>query len=225
MKLLTVAFLCFIAVLGSGCASMRAPTAIHPIESADKPTFIDLDATRRGYVIIPRPDKKGYLVLGEPAPDAALATVDRILAEASLKSTAAGGTPLDVKAELEFRTAIVQLAQKSQSILFLREALYRISELAVNGAISQEQVAKLYDEAILTSLKMAETELAKQKANQAKEEANLARLLSDPAVQGIWKQVFGDLPECAGGGTTVKPVQPQPPHKPVKKDSPPSDKH
>ncbi len=222
MKLLTFAFVLGVAVAASGCASLRPPVKVHPIPDKDKPTFVELDATRRGVIIIPRPDSHGYYILAEQAPDAALATVNKILLEASVKNPS---TPVDAKAQLEFNTAIVQLASKSQTILFLRESLFRLSEQSVNQTMTPEQVAKLYETALLTALKLAEVELAKEKANQAKEEANLARLLSDPAVQGIWKQVFGDLPECAGGGTTIKPVQPVPPQKPVKKDAPPSDKH
>lgn len=196
MKLLTLAFTAGLAVLMSGCAALRPPVQVHPIETADKPTFVDLDATRRGYIILPRPDGKGFYVLAEPSPEAALATVNKILAEVSVKN---GSVPIDAKTQIEFNTAVIQLASKSQTVLFLRESLYRLNEQSVNQTLPPEEIAKLYETAMLTALKMAETELAKQ-------QTDLAKLLADPGVRDVWNQVFGQPPSV--GGTPVAPPPP-----------------
>ncbi len=187
MKIITLALTAAMALGLTGCAALRSPVNVHPIEAADKPTFVDLDATRRGYVILPRPDGKGFYVLAEPSPEAALATVNKILAEVSVKN---GSAPIDAKTQIEFNTAVVQLASKSQTVLFLREALYRLNEQSVNHTLPPEQIAKLYETAMLTALKMSETELAKQ-------QTDLAKLLADPGVREVWNQVFGQ-PTAAG---------------------------
>lgn len=191
MKVLALALVSTLALLTSGCMALRAPVKVHPIEAKDKPTFVELDATRRGYLILPRPDGRGYLVLAEPSPEAALATVNKILAEVSVKN---GSAPIDAKTQIEFNTAIIQLANKSQTVLFLREALYRLNEQSVNQTLPPEAIAKLYEQAMLTALKMAETELAKQ-------QTDLAKLLADPGVRQVWNEVFGQPPAT---GDTIK---------------------
>lgn len=175
------------ALLLSGCAALQPSTSVHTVVS-NQPTFIDMDASRRGVVIIPRPNG-GYQFCAEPSPDVALEAVTRILAEAKTN-----GSNIDAKAEAEFRTAVVQLSKTQTSIRFLRESLYRICEQSVNQNLSSDQVTKLYELAITTALKLAEADVAKN-------QADLARELADPKVREVWQQVFGAPP-------TVAPVKP-----------------
>lgn len=170
------------ALLLSGCAAIQPSTSVHTL-ATNQPTFIDMDASRRGVVIIPREDGKGYHSCSEPSPDVAVDTVTRILAEIKL----ANGSNIDAKTEMEFRTAIVNLSQRTQTLLFLRESLFRICEQSANQNLSSEQVTKLYELAILTSLKLAEADLAKNQTELAKE-------LSDPKVREVWQHVFGTPP-------------------------------
>ncbi len=170
------------ALLLSGCASFQPSTSVHSVAS-NQPTFIDMDASRRGVVIIPRANNQGYFVCSEPSPDVAVETVTKILAEIKLAS----GSNIDAKTEMEFKTAIVQLSQRTQTLLFLRESLFRICEQSINQNLSSEQVTKLYELAITTALKMAEADLAKR-------QTELARELSDPKVRDVWQQVFGSAP-------------------------------
>jgi DNA-binding transcriptional regulator YdaS (Cro superfamily) len=165
----------------SGCASFQPSTSVHTL-ATNQPSFIDMDASRRGVVIIPRVGG-GYVTCSEPSPDVALETVTRILAEAKTS----GSANIDAKAEAEFRTAVVQLSRTATSLRFLREAMFRICEQSINQDLSAEQVTKLYELAILTSLKLAEADLAKNQTELAKE-------LSDPKVREIWQQVFGVQP-------------------------------
>ena len=175
------------ALLLSGCAALQPSTSVHTV-AATQPTFIDMDASRRGVIIIPRPNG-GHQFCAEPSPDVALEAVTRILAEAKTN-----GSNFDAKAEAEFRTAVVQLSKTQTSIRFLRESLYRICEQSVNQNLSSEQVTKLYELAITTALKLAEADVAKN-------QADLARELADPQVREVWQQVFGAPP-------TVAPVKP-----------------
>jgi len=88
---------------------------------------------------------------------------------------------------MEFKTAIVNLSQRTQTLLFLRESLFRICEQSANQSLSSEQVTKLYELAITTALKLAEADLVKN-------QSELVRELSDPKVREVWQQVFGAAP-------------------------------
>ncbi|HIA54023.1 MAG TPA: hypothetical protein EYN91_18355 [Candidatus Melainabacteria bacterium] len=167
----------------SGCASFQPSTSVHTL-ATNQPSFIDMDASRRGVVIIPRADGRGYYSCSEPSPDVAVETVTRILAEIKLSN----GTNIDAKTEMEFKTAIVNLSQRTQTLLFLRESLFRICEQSANQNLTSEQVTKLYELSITTALKLAEADLAKNQTELAKE-------LSDPKVRDVWQQVFGSPPE------------------------------
>lgn len=184
MKTISVLSFAAVALLFSGCAAVRAPVKVHPI-ATDKTSWVEVDATRRGVIMIPRPDGKGYYVCAEPAPDVALEHVSRILAEVKLNNPS-----IDAKTELEFRTAVVELSKKATTIYFLRESMYRICEASINQNLSAEQVLKLYEIAISTALKLAEADLAKN-------QSDLARHLSDPKVREVWQKVFGEPPHVA----------------------------
>jgi hypothetical protein len=82
------------------------------------------------------------------------------------------------------------LSKTQTSIRFLRESLYRICEQSINQNLTAEQVTKLYELAITTALKLAEADVAKN-------QADLARELSDPKVREVWQQVFGAPPTVA----------------------------
>ncbi|MCC7529763.1 MAG: hypothetical protein IT342_14665 [Candidatus Melainabacteria bacterium] len=172
-------------LLVSGCASFQASTSVHAL-ATNQPTFIDMDASRRGVVVLPRADGRGYYTCSEPSPDVAVETVTRILAEIKLAKSG----NIDAKTEMEFKTAIVNLSQRTQTLLFLRESLFRICEQSANQNLSSEQVTKLYELAITTALKLAEADLAKN-------QTELARELSDPKVRDVWQQVFGAPPASA----------------------------
>ncbi len=172
------------ALLLSGCASFQPSTSVHSVAS-NQPTYIDMDASRRGVLIIPRPNNKGYFVCSEPSPDVAVETVSKILLQVK-----ADNPNIDAKTEMEFRSAVVELTQRTQTILFLRESMFRICEQSINQNLSPEQVTELYTISITTALKLAEADLAKNQTDLAKE-------LSDPKVREIWKEVFGELPASA----------------------------
>jgi len=173
------------ALLLPGCAALQPSTSVHAV-SSNQPTFIDMDASRRGVVIIPRADGKGYQFCAEPSPDVALETVTKILAEAKTN----GNANIDARAEAEFRTAVVQLSKTAVSIRFLRESLYRVCEQSVNQNLSADQVERLTTLAISTAMKLAEADVTKNQADLAKE-------LADPKVREIWQQVFGAPPTVA----------------------------
>lgn len=180
MKLISLCVLALSTVFLGGCASMlRAPVKVHPIEDPTKPHWVEVDASRRGVLIVPRPDGKGYLVCSEPSPDIALSVAASLIAEVKLANP-----NIDAKTQLEFNQAVIDLSKRSQTLLFLRESMFRLCEQSINQNLSSEQVMKLYEEAMKTALKMAEAELTKQ-------QADLAKQLQNPAVRDLWNRTFG----------------------------------
>jgi len=148
-----------VAVLLSGCANLTAPAREHSLDSS-KQYWFDYDATRRGAIMVP--DTAMVKMCSEPSPDAALNLVTKL--EASLDKTGVG------KAEgtAEFNASIVKLAERTQMVMFLREALYRLCEQSLNQKFTKEDVLSAYDKVIDTAKAIADADRDKAKEAAAK---------------------------------------------------------
>ncbi len=161
-----------------GCA-VTPSVRVHPL-TAGQPTIVDLDASARAIIMVPKPDGKGMAVCSEPSPDVAMSAVASMLAQVKLDNP-----NVDVQTKLDFQTAVIDLARRSQFISFQREALFRLCEQGMNRNLSSEQIFVLYQQVMQTSLKLAEAELAKNKAD-------LAKALKDPDVRKLWNQLVDE---------------------------------
>jgi hypothetical protein len=141
-----------------------------------------MDATRRAVVIVPRPDGHGFYVCSEPSPDVALSFAMQLVASVKLANP-----NVDAQTQLQFTTAVIELTKRTQTLTFLRETMFRLCEQSINQQLPPELVSKLYELAVQSALKLAEAELAKN-------QADLARQLQDPAVRAMWNQLVGDQP-------------------------------
>lgn len=164
-----------LAITLGGCA-VTPSVRVHPL-TANQPTIVDLDASARAIIMVPRADGKGMSVCSEPSPDVAMSAVASMLAQVKLDNP-----NVDVQTKLDFQTAVIDLARRSQFINFQRESLFRLCEQGMNQNLSSEQIFVLYQQVLQTSLKLAEAELAKNKAD-------LAKALKDPAVRQLWNQL------------------------------------
>lgn len=164
-----------LAITLGGCA-VTPSVRVHPL-TANQPTIVDLDASARAIIMVPRADGKGMSVCSEPSPDVAMSAVASMLAQVKLDNP-----NVDVQTKLDFQTAVIDLARRSQFINFQRESLFRLCEQGMNQNLSSEQIFVLYQQVLQTSLKLAEAELAKNKAD-------LAKSLKDPAVRQLWNQL------------------------------------
>jgi hypothetical protein len=126
--------------------------------------------------MIPKADGS-MAVCSEPSPDVAMSAVASMLAQVKLDNP-----NVDVQTKLDFQTAVIDLAKRSQFVSFQRESLFRLCEQGMNQNLSSEQIFLLYQQVMQTSLKLAEAELAKNKAD-------LAEALKDPAVRQLWNQL------------------------------------
>ena len=155
-----------VALLTTSCASITSPARKSQLEPGHSYWF-DYDASRRGMVMAVTRDAGGKTVVrtcAEPAPDVAM----QIAANASLEiknpgtaSGAAGGTAAQ---------AARVLSERTQMVMFFREALFRVCEISLNQNLDSAHVVTLYEHIINTALKLGsdkafEVELLRAKAD------------------------------------------------------------
>lgn len=159
-----------------GCANLTSPARMHELAD-NKSYWLDYDASRRGTIVLPKGSPETQVATcAEPSPDVALEFANKILAEAKVKA-------VDAKVQAEFNTNVIELAKRTQTIMFLREAMFRLCEQSLNNKFSAEDVKTLYQLVIDTSLKMHEAELAQRSVELAKE-------LKDPETRKIMEEFF-----------------------------------
>ena len=162
-----------LSLLG-GCASMTNPTRLHELRP-DSSYAIDMDATRRAAYVIRKDQPIG--ICAEPAPDVSVEFVSRIMAEVQSQK---GG--IDSKAQAELQSKAIELAGRTQTVLFLRESLYRLCEQGLNGNLDPEHVKELYSIALQTALKLAEKDLLQEKKE-------IIQGLDDPELRRIFEGI------------------------------------
>ena len=175
MKSLTLLSAAVLLAALSGCA-VNPAVSTHPI-ALGQPTILTTDASARGIIMLPRPDGRGMSVCAEPSPDAMLSTVAQMVASVKLQNP-----QVDAQTQVNFQTAVGELSTRTQTVLFLRETMYRICEQQINQNLSSDQVMQLYTLAMQTALKLAESDATKS-------QTKLAEQLKDPAVRALFKQL------------------------------------
>ncbi len=174
-SLIAITALALSALVLGGC-SVAPSVAVHSLDVA-RPSVVSTDASARGIILLPKAGGQGMYVCAEPSPDVAMAAVAKMIAEVKTQNPA-----IDVKTQLEFQTAVVQLAQRSQTLQLLREGMYRACEAGINQNLSADQVMKLHELAMQAALKLAESELTRNKAD-------LVKSLRDPKVRELFEQM------------------------------------
>ncbi|MBS1994644.1 MAG: hypothetical protein JSS83_29230, partial [Cyanobacteria bacterium SZAS LIN-3] len=145
----------------------------------NQPYWISTDASARGISILPRADGKGVQMCAEPSPDAMLQTVAQLTAQVKLANP-----QVDAQTQIQFQTAVIELTKRTTTVVFLREVLYRVCEQNLNQNLNSEQTMQLYQLAMQTALKMAESDLAH-------DQSKIADALRDPKVRQMWNQLVG----------------------------------
>jgi hypothetical protein len=171
-------------MLLTGCATFTRPAQIHPL-TPNAPYLADFDASRRGAILLPRPDGKGMMYCAEPSPDVAYNSVLSLVA--SVQTQTAG---VDASTQLQFQQSVIELAQRTETIQFLRESLFRLCEQGLNGTMSQAAVEQEYDNALKTALALAEADLAKT-------QPALAAEIADPKTKDLWSKLLSPSPTAA----------------------------
>jgi hypothetical protein len=122
--------------------------------------WMTYDATRRAGFYIQR---EGHpMVLSEPAPDAAYSKLIGLAAEAKGDG---GGASM----KLDYSQNVVELTQRHVTVMMLREALFRLSELYVNGAFSgtgAKAMSARFDKSMDAVVELAQALRIQSEANQ-----------------------------------------------------------
>jgi hypothetical protein len=174
VKLLSLAVLTLIA--STSCAVFEPATSDTTLEEG-KPHWFEYNAERRGSFMIPRIRRdaagkeigRDTVVLSEPSPDAATAATLKIAAKAADKG----------EISADFSKEIVVLGQRTQAVMLLREAMYRLSEMSQNTAMEPAKAEELYTK-VLDSVKaiaLAEISASDARKEEAKSEQEKSRTL------------------------------------------------
>jgi type III secretion system FlhB-like substrate exporter len=135
----------------SACSSFTSPARKHELDSS-KSYWMDYDVTRRGTIVAG--SASSWKACAEPAPDAAIGVVAKL--EGSVKVADQG----EASGKGELAQSIVNLAEKTQMVLFLRESLFRLCELSINTDIDADKTKELYETVINAALALVEKETA-----------------------------------------------------------------
>jgi hypothetical protein len=182
--------------LVGGCRTFTSPARSHGLPN--NVTWMDYDATRRGVLLVT--DGTGTHIISEPSPDAALGVVSEFVAKASYNGISAEGSA-------KVTESIAELGKRTQTVMFLRECMYRLNELEANhiDLASKPELVKLYTQVINAAVELAAAdakdsekskEVAAEAASNAKTRENVAEAVKSNAVfrqlQAVTKDVFGE---------------------------------
>lgn len=171
MKQVSV-FLGLIAILFiTSCRTFSPPASKEALEN-NKAYWFEYDATKRGAFVLAQTVEQAQnyrvKVISEPAPDVALQSVSEVLAKVTYEG---------VSAELKAKIAeeIIQLGGRTQAVLVLREALFRLSEVVLNKGMPDADVKAIFDGALKASEEIAKAEVEKQKTKQKEAELSIQK--------------------------------------------------
>ena len=136
-----------------GCAVFEGSTSSEPIDTSTAHWF-EYNSDRRAGFLIPK-TQKGVYVLSEPSPDTASAATLKVAAKAAEKG----------EVDVEFAKQVVQLGKRTQAVMLLREAMYRLSEMNQNAALSSDQMIALYSQVVAAAKDIAISEIEQAKAD------------------------------------------------------------
>lgn len=136
-----------------GCRTFTPPAQTRAIHKNDNATvkLVSFEATRRAAYVVANEDGT-IRMAAEPPPDAALdASVD---ATATLKAMLEK-VELEGKLSVKVVESIVNLTERTQAIVLMRDAMFRLAEMHVNGVINSDDYLTLYNKALAGAIALA----------------------------------------------------------------------
>lgn len=150
----------------SGCRTFTSPARSHDLQSGIE--WMDYDATRRGALILPT--GADVRVLSEPAPDVAMATVADFTGKVSYQGASG-------EAAAKVTETIAELGKRTQTVMVLREALFRLNELQTyQKDLQPSDIKELYSKVLDTALEIAKADSDNAAAAKAE---NINQLLQN----------------------------------------------
>lgn len=149
----------------AGCTTITSPARSKFLTEKDRVYWFDYAAERRGAFLIPKSSSgspSSYSICAEPTPDVALKHTSELALSAKLPNT------VDAELKTKFANDVVQLAGRTQTILFLREAMYRLCEQGVNGNLQPNEVKELYTKVIDAAVLFSQASVLQEARNAIK---------------------------------------------------------
>jgi hypothetical protein len=170
-KIIITALAASILVTTVGCRSFTSPARYRSLNDGEA-YFVDYDITRRGAFIVPK--GKEVRTISEPAPDAGMESVSKFLASIDYKG-------IKGEASAEVAEKLIQFGQRTQTIMFLRETLFRLTEVGNNAGLDKVEYQELYKQVVQAAADLAKTEVEVAKKEAAKAETKKAEAETEKA--------------------------------------------
>jgi hypothetical protein len=130
-------------------------------------------------------DSGKVIMLSEPSPDVALDIAHKYLGKINYKE-------IGTKGSLELAENVVQLGKQTSTIMFLRESLYRLSELANADKLNSGTI-ELFKQAMQTALDVAKAEVIQAQANADNAKARTIEKFTELSKMGLSNDQLRDL--------------------------------
>jgi phosphopantothenate synthetase len=172
MKIVLTPVLCALTFALWGCETFTPPSRELTVKD-DQTYVLDTNSNRRAsYVHKGAKDGKWYLI-AEPPPDTALTSTVNAAVSLALKTPA--GVDANGSASLAVTQSIVNLAERTQAVIILRDSLYRLSEAYSNGILEPGEYKAEFDSVIAKVTTLAEAQKATAEAQKATAESDTAK--------------------------------------------------
>ncbi len=161
-----IVFLALILLIetNTGCTFFTKP-AVEQTLKADQAYWFHYEATRRGGFLVGADSK--IKMCAEPAPDVALARTIELMGKGSYQ----GATG---EAQAKLAEQLAQLSGRTQTVLILRESLFRLCELSINNsALTASELKGLYKDVIDAVVQLATADVTNAQAEENKAKAAL----------------------------------------------------
>ena len=164
-----------------GCETFYPPVNFVPVKgrlTADQPMGVMESNSNRRFVYVVRrsPTEPGaetkapVFVYAEPPPDTALQSAVKI----------AASLPNSVSGSAEVAQQIIQLTNRTQRIVLMRDTMFRLIEARANGVLTDDQYNTLFQTVFTGILKLADGS-ADAKQDVAQAAAKIGSTINDAA--------------------------------------------
>lgn len=151
-----------------GCITFTPPA--HQKELKNGTIWLTYDASRRGTLVVPISTKTSYHFCAEPVPDVALTLANKI--KLGVKQPA---NDISANGSVDLGAVASALNGRTETVLLAREAMFRLCEASLNGAIPKEKytehfgaILKLVEELVALDKKIQDSNQEAEKTQQAK---------------------------------------------------------
>lgn len=151
----------------AGCTTFTPPA--HQKELKNGTIWLTYDASRRGTIVVPINTETPYRFCAEPVPDVALTLANKI--KLGVKQPA---NDISANGSVDLGAVASVLNGRTETVLLAREAMFRLCEASLNGAIPKEKytehfgaILKLVEELVALDKKIQDSNKEAEKTQQA----------------------------------------------------------